>query len=125
MGQLCSLQQQCTESCTCFDHDDKMQSKQVIRYRQQKWEWNTEHDEALIDALCRSYYNLPKVIVDLIKDHTYNSSELYYITISVIENEKYYPKVNDLLNKQLCPSWYNLNLSLLIALHCTSYVHVE
>ena len=129
MGSKCSHQHSSCTDCNCFINDNQIKNTQIIRYATSKWEWSTNHDMALIDGLSELLY-IPKEILYLIKDHSYHSSHIYYITKPIIQSEKYYNNQSQLLKKQLCPNWYSKQLhhntqSLLIAVHVSSLVHLD
>ena len=116
--------------CDCFAHDAKIKTLKTIRYSTRKWQWNKHHELALnqsISEICALYdIQMPYPIISIIKDLSYKSTEIYYITYPVIQIEKYYSKYTHLMNKNLCKSWYlsigqNID-SLLISLHVSGWV---
>ena len=126
MGNKCAQHTSTTE-CNCFVNDNQIKNTQIVRYSTTKWEWSTSHDMALISSFSELLY-IPKEILALIKEHIYESNQVFYVTRPSIKSEKYYSNQSQLLKKQLCPHWYSKQLhnnaqSLLIALHVSSLAH--
>eukprot|EP01084_Bolivina_argentea_P202387 345811_1 len=103
MGSTCS-HQNCNDICNCFVDDGNISNVEVVRDVKVKWLWTTEHESTLLTILTdKEYdYNVPKVIVNVIKDLSYSKTEKFYISETQICKEKYYKKQQKLLNKHLC-----------------------
>ena len=128
MGSSGSVEERCCclEKCVCFEHDVNIKKYPVIRYSVDLWQWNKDHDDALIDTLY-IYYAIPKEIVFLIKDHSHHVSQNYYITRPMLINELYHSQLSLLSTKRLCKYWYSKQCSshpLFIAFHVTGSVFI-
>eukprot|EP01083_Nonionella_stella_P222233 793227_1 len=112
MGTSCS-QVSCITTCNCFIHDKHIKNIWVARNTKVRWIWTNEHESTLVTILTDPEYdyNVPLVVIDIIKNLSYSQKHPYYVRKPHLCQEAYYSKQNKLLNKKLCTSWYHSKLS--------------
>eukprot|EP01084_Bolivina_argentea_P265155 449331_1 len=115
MGTVCS-QVSCSSQCNCFLLDKNIKNVVVARNEKVKWIWTNKHQSTLVAILTdpEYNYNLPTVLVNLIKTLSYSENELFYVRKTHFCEEPHYSKQKQLLKKKLCSTWYHSKLSNLL-----------